>query len=96
MSWDSIFENVVNVMRLITMIGPIIDFLEELFAKWFPKAKTGIQKKNIAMMVARTITGGGIPEDTLSQVIDGYVEGMNSNGEFSHTEAGTDLQMTGA
>ena len=95
MSWDSIFNNVANVIKLITMIGPIIDFLEGLFAEWFPKAKTGAQKKEAALDLARVITGGAIPEDTLSEVIDGYVEGMNKAGKYSHTEAIIDLQMTG-
>ena len=95
MSWDSIFNNVGNVLKLIIMIGPIIDFLEKLFAEWFPKAKKGSQKKEAALDLARVITGGAIPEDTLSEVIDWYVEGMNKTGKYSHTEAGVDPQMTG-
>ncbi len=86
MTWDSIFNNVANVIKLLTMIGPIIDFIENLFAEWFPKAKTGAKKKEAALMIAHTITGGAIPEDTLSEVIDGYVQGKNCAGVYSHTE----------
>ena len=93
MSWDSIFNNVANVIKLISMIGPVIDFIEGLFAKWFPKAKTGAKKKEAALLIAHTITGGAIPEDTLSEVIDGYVEGKNSAGEFSHTIGLDDLGL---
>lgn len=95
MSWESIFSNVGNILKLITLIGPLIEFIENLFGKLFPGEKKGEVKKALVMEVGRVVVGPEVTDNELSELIDGYVALKNKAGEFDHTEAGTDLQMTG-
>ena len=95
MSWESIFTNIGNILKLITLIGPLIDFLEMLFGKIFPGEKKGEVKKAAAVELGRVIVGPGPTDQELSDLIDGYVELKNKGGEYVHAGPGVDLQMTG-
>ena len=95
MSWESIFTNIGNILKLITLIGPLIDFLEMLFGKIFPGQKKGEVKKAAAVELGRVIVGPGPTDQELSDLIDGYVELKNKAGEFFHAGSGDDIQMTG-
>ena len=95
MSWESIFTNVENILKLITLIGPLIEFIENLFKRVFPGEKTGVQKKAMAMLVGRVFVEPEVTDEEFSDLIDGYVNLKNKSGEFFHTGIGVDLQMTG-
>lgn len=95
MSWDSIFTNVENLLRIIILIGPLIEFIETLFKKVFPGEKTGVQKKAMAMLVGRVIIPPEVTDEEFSDLVDGYVDLKNKDGEFFHTNPRVDLQMTG-
>jgi len=86
MSWESIFKNIENILRLITMIGPMIDFIEGLFKKLFPGEKKGDEKKELAMKLGREVVGPYVTDDELSDLIDGYVAKKNETREFTHVD----------
>ncbi len=85
MGWANVFETVTNILKLISMIGPIIDFIEMIFGKIFPGKKTGQLKKEVAMKMAEMATGGKEDPEVLSAIIDGYVEEKNREGVFTHS-----------
>ena len=91
MSWESIFKNITNILQLITLIGPLIDFIEMLFGKIFPGQKKGEVKKAAAVELGRVIVGPGPTNDELSDLIDGYVELKNKAGEYAHAGEKDDL-----
>ena len=86
MSWGSIFGNIENILKLITLIGPLIDFIEMLFKKLFPGEKKGEEKKAIAMMVGRSLVPPDVTEEEFSDLIDGYVDLKNQTREFTHID----------
>ena len=86
MSWESIFTNITNILKLITMIGPMIDFIEMLFSKVFPGKKLGKEKKTMAMELGRVVVGPDVTENELSDLIDGYVSLKNGTHEFVHID----------
>lgn len=86
MSWGSIFTNIDNILRLITLIGPMIDFIELLFKKVFPNKKKGEEKKALAMELGRVVVGPDVTEGELSDLIDGYVGLKNETREFTHVD----------
>ena len=91
MSWESIFTNIGNILKLITLIGPLIDFIEMLFGKIFPGEKKGEVKKAAAVELGRAIVGPGPTDQELSDLIDGYVEIKNKGGEYVHAAEKDDL-----
>ena len=91
MSWESIFTNIENILKLITLMGPLIDFIEMLFGKIFPGQKKGEVKKAAVMELGRAIVGPGLKESELSDLIDGYVELKNKAGEYAHAGEKDDL-----
>ena len=91
MSWESIFTNLGNILKLITLMGPLIDFIETLFGKIFPGEKKGEVKKAAAVELGRVIVGPGPTDQELSDLIDGYVELKNKAGEYEHAGPGIDL-----
>jgi len=88
MSWANIFTSIENILKLITLIGPMIDFIELLFGKIFPKEKKGVEKKALAMELGRVVVGPEVTEGELSELIDGYVGLKNETREFSHVDQG--------
>ena len=86
MSWESIFTNITNILKLITMIGPMIDFIEMLFGKIFPGEKKGEEKKALAMELGRVVVGPDVKDEDLSDLIDGYVGVKNESREFTHVD----------
>ena len=84
MSWESIFSNIGNILKLITMIGPMIDFIEMLFGKIFPGEMKGPEKKVLSMELGRVAVGPDVTDAELSDLIDGYVHFKNKAGEFTH------------
>ena len=88
MSWESIFTNVGNILKLITLVGPLIEFIELLFRKLFPGEKKGEEKKAIAMMVGRSLVPPDVTEKEFSDLIDGYVDLKNQTREFTHVDTG--------
>lgn len=86
MSWESIFSNITNILKLITMIGPMIDFIELLFGKIFPGEKKGAEKKALAMELGRVVVGPDVYDDELSDLIDRYVALKNGSREFTHVD----------
>lgn len=92
MSWESIFKNINSVIQLITLIGPIIDFVEALFKRFFPGQKKGEIKKQVATSAVMLMTKGDTPIDLVEDVIDALVAEKNRTGEFTHTILETDLK----
>ena len=88
MSWESIFTNIGNILKLITMLGPMIDFIEMLFGKIFPGEKSGKEKKKLAMELGRMVVGPDVTEEELSNLVDGYVGLKNKTHEFTHVDQG--------
>ena len=95
MSWASIFGNIENILKLITLIGPLIDFIEMLFGKVFPGEKKGEAKKVAATELGRVVVGPDVTDAELSELIDEYVWLKNKTGEFTHTEIKEDLGLSG-
>ncbi|MBM4338991.1 MAG: hypothetical protein FJ110_05570 [Deltaproteobacteria bacterium] len=95
MSWESIFKNIANIIQLITMIGPIIDFVEAQFKRFFPDKKMGSLKKQAVTSQVILMTGGDVPVKIVEEMIDGIVDEKNKSGEFTHTNPGTDVSMSG-
>ena len=91
MSWANIFTSIENILRLITLIGPLIDFIEMLFGKIFPGVKKGEVKKAAAVELGRVIVGPGPTDQELSDLIDGYVELKNKAGAYEHAGEKEDL-----
>lgn len=91
MSWESVFISVTNILKLITMIGPLIEFIEGLFKKIFPGEKQGEAKKALAMNLGRVVVGPNVTDGELSELIDGYVDQKNNSGEFTHRSEKDDL-----
>ena len=88
MSWDSIFKNITNILQLITLIGPMIDFIEMLFKKIFPGEKKGEEKKALAMEWGRLIVDPDMGDPELSEIIEAKVIEKNQTGEFTHVDQG--------
>ncbi len=86
MSWESVFTNIGNILKLITMIGPMIDFIEMIFKRIFPGEKKGEEKKALSMELGRVVVGPDVTDNELSDLIDGYVEIKNRTSEFSHVD----------
>jgi len=86
MSWANVFTSIENILRLITLIGPLIDFIEMLFGKIFPGEKTGDQKKAMAILVGRVIIPPEVTDEEFSDLIDGYVDQKNKTNEFNHVD----------
>lgn len=85
MSWESIFTNIGNILKLITLIGPLLDFIESVFGKVFPGEKTGVQKKEMALSIGRVFVPPEVTDEEFAELIDGYVDLKNKAGEFLHT-----------
>ncbi|MBS3918900.1 MAG: hypothetical protein KG012_14200 [Deltaproteobacteria bacterium] len=88
MSWESIFKNIENLLKLITIIGPIIEFIEMLFGKVFPGQKKGEKKKALAMEWGRLIVSPEVGDEELSAMIEEEVAARNDSGEFTHCPQG--------
>jgi hypothetical protein len=91
MSWANIFASIENILRLITMIGPLIDFVEMLFGKIFPGEKKGEEKKALTVELGRVVVGPEVTDEELSDLIEGYVKLKNRKGEFVHSNPIDDL-----
>lgn len=92
MSWESIFKNIANIIQMITMIGPIIEFVETLFKRFFPGKKMGEEKKHLVLRLLGIAVDKSVPDDLLGDMVDGMVAEKNRTGEFTHTETEADLQ----
>ena len=88
MSWANIFTSLENILKLITLIGPLIDFIEMLFAKIFPGEKKGGEKKALAMEWGRLIVAPEVGDLERSEIIEAEVAEKNNSGEFSHVDQG--------
>ncbi len=86
MSWANIFTSIENILKLITLIGPLIDFIEMLFAKVFPGEKKGEEKKALAMEWGRLLVPPEVGDLELSEIIEDEVAEKNKTGEFSHVD----------
>lgn len=86
MSWDLIFKTVTNLLQLITMVGPLIDFIEMLFGKIFPGEKKGEEKKVLAMQWGRLLVGSEVGDEELSGIIEAEVAENNESGKFKHID----------
>ncbi|MDP2362674.1 MAG: hypothetical protein Q8M94_02770 [Ignavibacteria bacterium] len=86
MSWESIFTNIGNILKLITLIGPMIEFIEMLFKKVFPTLKLGKEKKELAMEWGMLIMPPQIGAEELSGMIEAEVLKKNESGEFTHVD----------
>ena len=85
MSWANVFTTIENILRLINLIGPLIDFIEIIFKKAFPGEKKGEEKKALAMEWGRVIKGSEWTDEELSGIIEAEVAEKNKSGEFTHS-----------
>jgi len=88
MSWANIFTSIENILKLITLIGPLIDFIEMLFGKIFPGEKKGEEKKALAMEWGRLLVAPDTSDAVLSALIEEEVAKKNLSGEFTHVDQG--------
>lgn len=95
MSWENVFFYIDNIIRIITLIGPIIEFVEKIFNKIFPGEGKGDQKKEIVMMIARKMLPPDVPEEVVSLAIDQVVDQLNKSGEFYHHKDLVEIQLGG-
>jgi len=85
MSWEVIFENITLFIRLMIMIGPLIEIVESIIGEIFPGEKVGKDKKEVVIKLAIRKLGDEIPVEVISFVIDEYVDQKNKSGQFKHS-----------
>lgn len=95
MSWENVFYYIENIIRMITLIEPIIKFIEDLFKRLFPGEEKGGEKKLLVMKIAKILAPPDMPEEIISIAIDEIVKEKNKAGEFFHHKEGNDLQISG-
>ena len=88
MSWANVFTSIENILRIITLIGPLIDFIEMLFGKIFPGEKKGEEKKALASEWGRLLVAPEVGDAELSAIIEEEVAKKNLSGEFTHVDQG--------
>ncbi len=87
MSWNSVFSNVENILKLITLIGPLIDWIELLFKRFYPKQKAGILKRLTAISIAKKTLPESVTEDEIGSLIDAYVKNKNDREDINYTHS---------